>query len=115
MCLYTTGVPVAAAGSTSSVATDPVPPSLVSQHSSSSLGSGGNKNSEDKQLVGCVDQTTPVSTKRSDQDSRESDEILNILKASQEQTKKALGQIGSTLVSSSPDVKIPGAFGWRQM
>ena len=39
----TTGVPAAAAGSSSSFATDLVPPLLVLQCSSSSLGSGGNK------------------------------------------------------------------------
>ena len=36
---------------------------------------------------------------------QDTDKILNILKASQEQNKKTLEQIDSTLAASSPDVK----------
>ena len=49
---------------------------------------------------GSVDQVTPVATK-----SWETEEILNILKVRQEQTKKTWEQIGSTLAASSPDMK----------
>ena len=78
---------------------------MVSQYSSSSLGSGGNKDGEEEVLAGSVDQVTPVSTKRSFNKSRETGEILNFLKASQDQTKNTLEQIDTTLAASSPDVK----------
>ena len=52
-----------------------------------------------------LDQITPVSTKRSTKESREPEEILNVLKTNQEQTKKTLDQIGSTLAASSLDLK----------
>ena len=55
-------------------------------------------------LAVSVNQVTPVSTKRSTKESS-GHKILNILKASQEQNKKTLEQIDSTLAASSPDVK----------
>ena len=71
MQVSTTGVLAAAAGSESSVATDPIPPLLVPQQSSSFLDSGGNNDGEEEVLVGSVDQITPVSSKRSTKESRD--------------------------------------------
>ena len=88
--------------SSTSVATDPVTPSLEPQCANCSLGYGGNEDGEEEVLEGSVYQVTPLISTRSSKDSWETEDILNILKVSQEQTKK---QIHSTLAASSPDVK----------
>ena len=54
----------AATSLVSSVATGPVHLLLIPQHSSSSLGSGGNEDGEEEVLAGSVEQVNPVSTKR---------------------------------------------------
>ena len=58
--------------------------------------SDGNEDVEKEVLVGLDDQVTPGSTTWSTKKSRDTDEILKILKASQEQTKKTLQQSDST-------------------
>ena len=97
--------PSVAAGWVSSVATDLVPLLLVPQCSSKSLVSDGNEDDEKKVLAGSVDKVTPVSTNRPSKESRETEEILSILKVSNDQTKKILEQIDSTLAASTPDLK----------
>ena len=77
----------------------------VPQHSSSSLGAGSHEDGKEEVLAESVHQVTPVYTKRSTKESREAEENLKILKESQEQTKRTLEQIDSTLAASSPDVK----------
>ena len=62
--LSSSGVPIAAVGLASSVATDLVLPLLVPQRASGSLGSGGNEECEEEVLAALVDQVTPVFTKR---------------------------------------------------
>ena len=101
----TPAVQAAAAGSASSVATDPVPPLLVPQCSSSSLGSGGNEDGEEKVLAESIDQVTPLPTKRSSKESRDTEEILNLLKVGNEQSKKILEQNDNALSASIPEVK----------
>ena len=90
----TTAVLATAVGLGSSVATDPVPSLLVSQSSSSNLGSGGNE-----------DQVISLPTKRSSRECQDTDEILNFLKVGNEQTKKTYEQIESTLSACTLDVK----------
>ena len=89
---------------TGSVANDPAPPLLVLQRSSSSLGSGSSEDGEEELLVGSVDQITPVSTNRSTKESWNTEEILNLLKMGNEQTKKTLGQIDNSLSDLVPDM-----------
>ena len=98
-------VSAAAAGSASSVATDPVPPLLVPQHSSSSLGSGGTIDGEEEVLAGLVDQITRLTTKRSSKESGDTEGISNLPKESNEQTKGTLDQIDSSFSASSSNVK----------
>ena len=103
--MSTTTVLAAATGLVFSISINPVPPKLVPQHSSSALGSGSNGNCEEEVLVGLVDQITPVSTKRSSKDSRDTEQILNLLKMGNEQTQNTLEQIDSTLSAFTPDLK----------
>ena len=56
-------------------------------------------------LAGSVDHVIPLSTKRSSKESRDTEEILNLLKMGNKQTKKTLEQMESTLPASVPDVK----------
>ena len=101
----TTTVLVAARGLAHSIATDAVLPLLVTQRSSSSLGSGCNKDVEEKVLAGSVEQITPLSTERSSKKSRDTEYIMNLLKVGNEQTKQTLKKIDSTLSAYTPDVK----------
>ena len=56
-------------------------------------------------MSGSVDQVTTLTTKRVSMESRDTEKILNLLKASNKQTKKNLKQIDSILSASSPNVK----------
>ena len=56
-------------------------------------------------LARSVHQITLVSTKRSSKETRDTEEISNILKTGNEQTKKTLKQTDSTLSASVPDLK----------
>ena len=78
--LSTTTVLATAAGLASSVVTDPLPPLLVLQCSSSSLGSGGNGDGEEEVFSGLGGQVTSLSTKRFSQESRNTEEIFKFLK-----------------------------------
>ena len=55
--------------------------------------------------MGSVEQITPMSTKRSSKERWDTEEILKLLKVGNEQTKKTLEQIDSTLSASTPDMK----------
>ena len=58
-------------------------------------------------LAGLADQVTPVFTKMSNKESRDTEKILNLLKTGKEQTQKTLDQIDSTLSVTSEEVLIP--------
>ena len=93
-----TTVPAAAAGLASTIAKDPVSPSLVPQSSSSSSGSDVNEDDEEEVLLGSVDHITLVSHKRSSKENLDAKETSSLLKSGNEQTQKTFEQIDTPLV-----------------
>ena len=101
----TTTVPAAAAGSASTVAMAPVPLLLVTQFSSSSVGSAVNEDGKEEVFVGLVEDITLVSNKRPSKESQATKEVVNLWKKTIKQTQKSLEQLESTLSASPPDLK----------
>ena len=86
-------IPAATAGSASTSVTDPVPPLLIPQHSTSFTASAVLDDPKEEVLAGSVDQFTPASSKKSNKEGME--EILNFLKTGNKDTQKTLALIDS--------------------